>query len=286
MEGRAMFANVVVPLDGSALAENALPAAAAVARSCGARLVVVRVVRTLAEEVEADRELRAATEQLGAIRTEVVAERGRGVARAIADVAAESPDPLVCMSTHGRGGLGRAVLGSVAEGVLQQHPGPLLLIGPHADIGALPLVGRVTACVDGTPTAAAILPLARRWAETFGMDLELLHVADPQAAPPPLLERLRGVDDAGDGSAGERAHLQTLERSSPAEDATPDPIVLRGWRPEPVIAAHIEDSRPGVVAMATRARGGLARFTLGSVAMAVVHRSRRPVLVQADPAPR
>ncbi len=151
-----MYRRVLVPLDGSPLAEAALPHAVAVAGRFGAALTLMQVVTTLpmaaavdagaaagaeammsVDALEASEE--AAQEYLGElsrrpevegiqIRRKVV--RGRP-AREIARAAQEEGVDLIVMSTHGRSGLGRLVFGSVADQVLRESGIPILLVRPR-----------------------------------------------------------------------------------------------------------------------------------------------------------
>jgi nucleotide-binding universal stress UspA family protein len=272
-----VFATVMVPLDGSMLADNALDAGAAIARACAARLLVVRVVGPGEDEAEAAELVRDETARLTDVPVDVACPTGRDVAEVLADVVAEvvaetaeeRPGVLVCMSTHGRGGVGRALLGSVAEGIVQRGVAPLLLVGPNADIGALPLVGRVAVCLDGSEGAEAALPLARRWAETFEMDLELVRVVAPGSS-----------GSSGSGTAeADATSLDGIADSLRREGFDVEQTVLRGLRPAAAIVDHVVRRRPALIALATRGRTGLARVALGSVTMDVVQHSPRPVLV-------
>lgn len=155
-----MFRRVVVPLDGSELAEQALEYGVALAERFGARLTLLRafdqsersarmLAMTPTEPVGAidPRTVEALTEAVQAEHAEArtylagQAQRltGRGLtldttlpdagaAEAILAEAQREPDTVVVMSTHGRGGLGRLVFGSVAQEVLQNCHAPLLLI--------------------------------------------------------------------------------------------------------------------------------------------------------------
>jgi nucleotide-binding universal stress UspA family protein len=256
-----VFETVVVPLDGSMAAEDALEAAAALAERCGAGLVLARVVERERDVPAATAALVAAGEQLGDLRVEVAIPVDRDPARALTDLVADRPATLLCMATRGRGGLvGRVLLGSVADGVLQRSTAPVLLAGPRADIGAVPLVGPMAVCIDSPETAEVLLPLARRWAAAFGTTVELLHV---------------GGDDALDRDALEALAAPLREDGGLDVEVTQ----LSGDAPARVIAEHIERRRHALVALRTHSRSGLARLAVGSVALAVVHDSPRPVLV-------
>jgi nucleotide-binding universal stress UspA family protein len=143
-----MYARVVVPLDGSELAEQALTDAEDLARLAMAALHLVRVVdptrldhfgldqlvaaSTLGEKIEeAERAATAYLEDIAARLRErdltVQSEVRRG-APAAEIVAVANPGDLIVMLTHGRSGLGRWFLGSVAEAVVRQAPVPVLLV--------------------------------------------------------------------------------------------------------------------------------------------------------------
>jgi nucleotide-binding universal stress UspA family protein len=139
---------LLVTLDGSAFARQALPAAGAVARLMGGEVVLLRVVeppdsspftpaveeqlRAMAPEVTAAEvylEEVAATLRAGKRDVTTCAVAG-AAAPTIAAVARDREVDLIVMATHGRGGLVRAVLGSVATGTLHRADRPLLLVRP------------------------------------------------------------------------------------------------------------------------------------------------------------
>ena len=144
-----MYRRIVVPLDGSALAERALPEAEKLAGLSGAPLHLVRVVdvaalhrlagygaaieaaamvQVLEDEQEAAREyLERMERELAGRGLAVSTDRRRGTA-AREIVAATAPGDVVVMATHGRGGMARWFLGSVAEEVARRSPVPVLLV--------------------------------------------------------------------------------------------------------------------------------------------------------------
>lgn len=156
-----MFQRILVPLDGSALAERALEYGADAASRYGARITLLRAYdgpqRTtqlllrmppvagvptaypwmVEQAAAAGQDVGAEIETYLAEHQQALAGRGLAVdtlavdadaAEAILEEARREPDTLIVMSTHGRGGLGRLVFGSVAHAVLQRSPVPLLLI--------------------------------------------------------------------------------------------------------------------------------------------------------------
>ena len=146
-----MFKRVLVPLDGSEFAEQALQPALTIAEKCGSEVIVLRVVvpdelvmvsptlsaaypKVVDEAAKRDwEEAEAYIESIRArwadakvpLRTEVIS--GAPPER-ILDVAQADGADLIVMSTHGRAGLSRLVYGSVAEAVLRGGRVPVLLI--------------------------------------------------------------------------------------------------------------------------------------------------------------
>src|SRR5262249_33208323 len=131
---------ILVPLDGSLLAEGALPTALEMAQSSGARLLLLRAayihalpgMNSTDAEVEAVRvaetyldEVKARLAPMGATDVETIVWYGPA-AVAIIEAAAFHKASLIAMTTHGRTGLERLVLGSVAESVLRGTPTPIL----------------------------------------------------------------------------------------------------------------------------------------------------------------
>jgi nucleotide-binding universal stress UspA family protein len=143
------FTTILVPLDGSALAEAALMPAIDLARERSAKLLLLRAAEAhtfpTADPTEAQvAAVRDAEQYLAKMRD--VTRRGNVAdvdvtvwygppAQAIVEAAQHRQADLLVMSSHGRSGLGRLVLGSVAETVLRSTAVPILLIRP----GAAPL---------------------------------------------------------------------------------------------------------------------------------------------------
>ena len=144
-----MYERIIVPLDGSELAERALPTAEKLAHLTGAPLHIVRVVdltrlgpygayglapeygvmaSAMSDEDTAAREYVARTER-------ALAERGLTVSGEVLTGSAAReviglvhPEDLIVMASHGRGGVARWFLGSVAEEVARRSPAPVLLV--------------------------------------------------------------------------------------------------------------------------------------------------------------
>lgn len=277
--------NVLVPLDGSELALQAMPTARALAQRFDADLHTVTVA-------DGDNDvMRARALASAALGIPPEDERVSVVATGTpADVivarAEELGSSVVCMATHGRGRLSGALIGSVARSVVQHSAGPVVALGPSADNPGWsprprrwpePLsVARIVGCVDGTEASEQVLPLAAAWARALDWTLTILTVVEDAPAPigqDPGPSRYGDHADAGDYVE----HLVEAWRSQVPDadgEVARDPIDVAGG-----IRAHLENRPAGLVAVTTHARSGLQRTLLGATAASVVHASVAPCLV-------
>jgi nucleotide-binding universal stress UspA family protein len=258
-----MISNVLVPLDGSAHAERALLPASELAGQLGVKVGLVLVAESDADSGP----LRAYLEDVAHRPGLPVASRevvvGDEPVTAILGAAALTADTVVCMATHGHGGIGRLLLGSVSEAVIRRSQRPVLLVGPRCAPAAF---DRIMVCFDGSPLAERMLPVAAEWSKTLGAQLWLVQATEP------------GVVMRGD--VVDTAYLQRLARRADAEygvEAEWD--VLHGADPAGAIARHVAEAPGTLVALTTHGRTGLQRMALGSVAMRVAHDATAPLLV-------
>lgn len=163
---------VIVPLDGSMLAEGALPYATALATAYGRGLLLVRVVprlallgagaetRLLEAEAQQD-ENRKALRYLKLVRRYLIQQtpsltvqtalRVGDPARELLRIAEAHPDSLLVLSTHGRGGLARFMVGSVAAAIARRATSPLLIVPAAAQARDM----RTSNTIRRRPTRAA-----------------------------------------------------------------------------------------------------------------------------------
>jgi nucleotide-binding universal stress UspA family protein len=300
-----MFDEIVVPLDGSPFGELALPYALGVASMTGGEVRMVTVVTPLPgdpakREPDAEDEERLVLARDHAeryqeeLRRRVVlsgcearischVETG-SVVEKLGAHAGEAEADLLVMTTHGRGPLRRAWLGSVADGLLRRTPCPILAVRPAE--GEEPSVGekrfrRVLVTLDGSPESREILPLAQGLARTFDAEISLLRVIPPHfplTSPftshsgQPFQGFKQEEEAAGEALEGE-AHL--LEQAGISARVR----VLTGAHPAEGILEFVQSEGVDLVAMATHGRGGVARLILGSVADKVIRGGTVPVLL-------
>ncbi len=125
-----MYRRIMVPLDGSELAQTALPHALDLCRACGATLALLHVRDPRSGSLEAARRYLGYMQHQHAndgITIELIVREGP-VAATIIEAARQEHADMIVMATHGRSGLQRVVYGSVAEQVLRGSSTPVLLV--------------------------------------------------------------------------------------------------------------------------------------------------------------
>jgi nucleotide-binding universal stress UspA family protein len=261
---------VIVPLDGSAAAEQAIPHARALAGAEGR--VLLLSCQFAGEPVAPRRYLdRCVTRVPGPTDTRVTFERPP--AEAIVEVAGEHPQALVCMSAHGRNAIGTAILGSTAEAVAREIDGPLVLVGPRVSMDpSRAEAANLLVAVDSVGTAELIVPSASALASRLRLHPWVFEVVHP--APYPFVADAGVASRSGAARGAEHAVALFGAHDLPAEQK-----IALAADPADAIVRFASDLPASYVALATHARSGVARFAFGSVTMRVVHRSPAPVLV-------
>lgn len=279
-----MFEKILVPLDGSTLAEQALPAAKEIASAGNARLVLFRVVPyftvlaadpLLYEEMnrmgedEAQAYLRATQEGIGEeVAVEVACDVG-SAADAILQYAQENEIDLIVMSSHGRSGINRWVYGSVAERVLSQAPCPVLVI-TAGQAAWSPEVQRVLVPLDGSELAEKALTPAAELATKLGLELHLLRVVPSGqllTETNDLADKLSTLEDKQIVEA--RDYVQSVSRRLHIENSHAALEVTSKTVAESIVSYAIKHDI-GLIVMSSHGRTGLRRWVYGSVAEKVL----------------
>ena len=207
-----MYSTIVVPLDGSPFGERALPVAVALARRTDAVLDLVHVrepevrasgapARDTRFDDEAEERVRVRVSSLADTLTHDASLATRAVflygeiAAAVQAYVAERAADLVVMTTHGRGGISRTRLGSVADALVRRATAPVLLIRPDTEgtaavpsVAHEPLFRRVLVPLDGSPRAEEVLTQAATLGTPDATEYLLLSVVVPRAALGPAPE--------------------------------------------------------------------------------------------------
>jgi nucleotide-binding universal stress UspA family protein len=200
------------------------------------------------------------------------------MARAICDASGERQADLIVMSTHGRGGLGRCLYGSVADAVLRQANVPVMLISAICehrwpDDRAL----RMLVPLDGSDFAREAIGPVAGMAATLGAELRFLQVID--SANYPYLYSDPSTWKAPEPELAEaRQNLSMIAEPIRALGQAVE-VVTDFGSPAATIVRVAREQAIDVIAMATHGRSGLARLVLGSVATGTLHQANVPLLL-------
>jgi len=295
-----MIRHLLVPLDGSTLAESALPVAQALALALDARITLMHVIEEGAEElIHGEPHLTEAS----AAGTYLQRLQGRlqvaGLdvdchvhATAVVDVAAgiaahqqELRPDLIVMCTHGPAGLARRMRGSLAQQVVELGETPLLLVRPD-DSGREEVftLQQILVPLDGRAEHGAGLDLAMELARAAGARLQLLSIIPslPSLAGteatlarflPASSQKLQELTQQGLRQFLDAA----LERATAAGLAAS--AELRAGKVPVVIAEAASAGAADLVVMATHGKAGARAFWANSVAGAVQAKTSRPLLL-------
>ncbi len=278
---------ILLPLDGSPLAELALPYAERLARATDAHIVAVRAIAppvpaALQAEVESYLETVASRLRDHGLSAETATPAGAPGAAILQEARARGADMIV-MSSHGRSGVGRWIYGSVADQVLRQAPVPVLLTA-HADTVRWrpdqPL--RMLLPLDGSVLGEAALDSARELAEKLHAEMVVMRVVEPVFYD---MAYYAPIDPEPELKAA-RVYLDSVaERVAAGGSAGPVTVRVEFGQAVGTIAEVAAELQAGLIAMATHGRSGLARFVMGSVATGVLQRAGVPLLLVRPAAP-
>ena len=288
-----MYRTILVPLDGSPLAERALPFARTIAEAAGARLLLLRVAipRDVPDSLtnpeidesatDADAYLASLTPGLATtVPVQTTVLTGKPADRIVEETQAH-PVGLVVMSTHGRSGLGAWVYGSVASAVLRHVAVPVLVIPRDCQSNwSERRPWRILVPLDGSDLSNAALVSATDLARLLGAEICLLSVVVPPTYVPieGYPNPVAGAVSAGVGSTAEK-FLYRIEANLRADGLIVSAQVTESGDPARTIADVARREQADVIAMASHGRSGLARLVMGGVATDVVRQATVPVLL-------
>ncbi len=296
--------HLLVPLDGSHLAEASLTAATHLATELSAHVTLLHVLeRNAPARIHGERHLTSAGEAdayLAAVASRF-ADQGIAVechahpnpegdvAAAIADHASEFEADLIVLCAHGQGGMRGWLSGAMAQKIVRRSTTPLLLIRLDA-AGRPPTFapGRVLVTLDGTNHGEAALPVAEALALGLHLPVKLIvavatvmTVSGDKAAAARLTPAATAA--ALDLKEEEmRAYLSALAAALQAEGIVTEIELARGDAVR-VITEITERSGANILALATHGRAGLDALWAGSVGSKVVTRVAGPLLLVHPP---
>jgi nucleotide-binding universal stress UspA family protein len=266
----ARFDNILIATDGSGFSIGAVRVAVAMAGKCGARLLALSVVVSNPEydaltpefmkaaEETAQSHLKGIREKAGTIECELLVVHGASPYQEIVDAAERHRADIIVVGSHGRTGLMRAMMGSVAARVIGHAPCDVLVV-PAATV----MWGKgILLASDGSRYGDAAAVTAGRLARLCGLPLTVLCVTESAVA---------GGDVA-------RETVHRIETALAAEGMSVRTLVREG-RPDRAIVQAARDTGADLIVMGSHGHTGLERLLMGSVAERVIGHAECPVLV-------
>lgn len=274
-----MYEKILVPLDGSKLAEVALIYAEELAGRLGSEITLVSVSDSagareyhkhqiyLGKIIEATRRRAAKYREQSKdkeIKTELEVLVGHPAEEILAYADTENIG-LIVMATHGRSGITRWALGSVADKVVRATRTPVALIrakGARPDVRKKGIMNKTLVPLDGSKESEAVIPYVKELADKLKTEVTLLQVvAEPFHA-----------------SADAESYLEKTGRLLKSEDITVNYDTRVGAAAEEIIKLA-DEANMDMIVMSTHGRSGIRRWTLGSVADRVLNGGNTPILL-------
>lgn len=271
------FDKILVPVDLSPHDDDSLTFAAALAVSQNGRMLLAHFVRSL-DGVPPARQKVEEIARRQAVPCDVIVESGDALKGILAVAAREAVD-LIAMSTHGRIGLARAVMGSVAEGVVRQASCPVIVARKGA-AGERP-VSRILAPTDFSAMSVSAVEFAADLARSFDARLELLHVVEDSQLGGGLLGREDSESEGDEEVLAIHDQLRALAEGL----GSPCGAVVTFGTPRSAIPEVAHEHQADLIVLSTHGRTGLARLLMGSTAESVVRTAQCSVLTLRRPGP-
>jgi nucleotide-binding universal stress UspA family protein len=304
-----MFKRLLVPLDGSKLAEVALPYAEETARHLGSEVILINV-RTPIENLDKPEQreyltiMAATTEQN--IKKSTDKPQGEKVkvasavigsltllnhpAEEIVDYAEKENISLIVMATHGNTGIKRWALGSTANKVARTCKCPILLIRANTGAPKSVHLGQMLVPLDGSIQSEAVLSYVENLASKLKTRVNLINIVEPPyhiypypagvgyfggeglVRVPYNDEELKPMKEVAE------KYIKSVSDKLTAEGIKTSYEVRTGSPGEEIIKAE-GDIHPDIVAMSTHGHSGFGRWDHGSVADKVLHAGNSPLLL-------
>jgi nucleotide-binding universal stress UspA family protein len=274
-----MIGVVIVPLDGSELAEQVLLYAKRIADRLRIPIHLLRVIPPDASAAMRDDASSYLPKTVGELNYPGhISVRLGNTAEQIIALAGEVDNPIIAMTTHGRGGLGRLLYGSVADQALREANCPVLLIRSGTGPAAEEASRSIMVPLDGSAHVETVLSYALELAGAFAADLWLVRAVEtPLVIGDPLWALSlnegypRMLREAG-------SYLGTMAERLDSAGVRMRTRVLKGFAEDEILEFG-EESKVDLVVMATRGQTGVERLTLRDLAGHLLRPGRTPVLM-------
>ena len=301
-----MFERILLPLDGSQLAEVAVPYVEFVARRLGSQLVLLHVCHSEHEpyrhmhqiyldhmaDIIRRRVGKGALKAEGArLQVEIISGEPADV---IGDYVKANSITMVIMATCGGSGLKAWLLGSVADKVVRTVSAPTLLIRPKDDgplVRGGKLISRILLPLDGSDASKRSVPYALELAKGLKTSITLFGMSEKPdyyswytsiAYTDRISAEYARIEAAAEREL--RAHLIEVEKELRQASVRVTHVLTRGIDPASEILEQEKKTGADLVVMATRGRSPIERWAFGSVAEKVLRQGDLPLLLVREAA--
>lgn len=286
-----MFRKILVPLDTSKMAEEALPAAVELAKAFNSEVNIINVCdpHKLDEasscQLYLDKEIENLKTELTAHGNQVKSELISGSPdRKILEYVQNEAIDLIFMSSHGRSGVVLWPMGSTVDKVLRRTRVPLIMVkvkkaqGETAQGG---LFKRILVALDGSDLGSEIISYIKEIGDKFSSEIILLHVIDTDRRVHNLgrVDNIPFLHDELD-SLREKAqeYLESEKLKFTGTHAAITAVVRMGNVAEQIIQ-HSKENSCSLIALSGHGHTGLEAWFIGSVTNKVLHASTKSIMV-------
>lgn len=296
-----MYRKIMVPLDGSQLSEIVLPYAAELAAKSGSKVTLVYVLPSVDEWYQVHQLY--LEEMANVIRWAAKESEGKQAGREItidtqvlignpAEEITEFADrtnvDLIVMATHGRSGIKRLALGSIAEEVEKTTNTPVVFIRSkdnHPVMHETVKLNRVLVPLDGSQDSETVIPYIKELALELNAEITLLRVLSTDIQD--LLSRVYGcrtqIEELIEQTEGlARDYINNIRTRLQNEGIAVKTIFKHGFAADMIVRVA-EDTQADMIAMSTHGMTGLKSWVFSSVANKVLHTSKTPLLLVKSP---
>lgn len=279
---------ILVPLDGSQTGEEALPWAKMVAEKQGLSIKLIRCFRPLATVYSypdfatpppvaydlsgfirvSEKYLRSCISDYGLPETTTIVVKEGEPAETILEHSKSEDIECIALSSHGRGGLGRWLLGSTTTKIVRASTKPVYILKANS-FPSPPSLSKILVCLDGSRSAERALEVAARIAECHGSEITLF----------------RAVDFFPYSAAAYQAFIESKKKDClkylvQVASRYPNLKMKRSMEVVSAVQGILENAPEfDLVVLASHGLSGLERWLLGSVTEKVMHKITKPLLV-------
>ncbi|MCK4362898.1 MAG: universal stress protein [Dehalococcoidia bacterium] len=290
-----MYEKILVPLDGSELAEIALPYAEELAGALGSEVTLIHVFESAEDKYQHMYQLymekmvevaRQGAERHGEkpVKVDSVYLVGH-TAEQIVDYADREKIGLIAMATHGRSGIRRWFLGNVAAKVVRATERPVALIrakDAHPEVRQKSILNKVLVPLDGSKESEAVIPHISELASKLKAEVVLFQVVAPAyfvySIPGEAVQKLYSPEEMDKIKTKSEGYLDTVGAELRDKGINAMSEVGLGVPAEEIIRIA-DEIQADVVAMSTHGHSGISRWAFGSTADKVLHAGNTPVLL-------